>query len=238
MSAVPRCAMVLAAGLGLRLRPLTETRPKPLIEVTGRALLDHTLDRLAAAGVRHVVANLHYKGEMIRRHLAARREPEVSFSDESEALLETGGGVARALEKLGAEPFLVVNGDVLWQDGVQNTLSLLARRWDEGAMDALLLVQPTVGAIGYEGRGDYFMDPLGGLRRRREGEVTPFLFAGIQILHPRLFDGGPQGSFSLNLLYDRAEQAGRLYGHRHEGLWAHIGAPHSVAEAEAAFGRH
>ncbi len=237
MSAAPSSAMVLAAGLGLRMRPLTESRPKPLIEVAGKALIDHVLDRLAEAGVGRAVVNLHHMAEMIRRHLAPRRRPEVLFSDEGEALLETGGGVAHALDMLGPEPFLVVNCDVLWRDGVHDTLALLGGRWDDGEMDALLLAQTTVGAIGYEGRGDYFLEPDGRLRRRLDLEIAPFLFAGVQILHPRLFEGAPGESFSLNLLYDRAESAGRLYGQRHEGLWAHVGSPESLARAEAALGR-
>ena len=237
MSVAPRCAMVLAAGSGKRMRPLSLTRPKPLLQVAGKALLDHTLDRLAEAGVRRVVINLSYKGEMIRDHLAARLAPEVVFRDEGEAPLETGGGVAQALSLLGPEPFLVVNGDILWLDGAENTLALLGRRWDERVMDALLLAEPTISAIGYDGRGDYFMEPDGRLHRRRDSEVAPFAFAGIQILHPGLFDGAPQERFSLNRLYDHAEQAGRLFGQRHEGLWAHVGAPEAVAEAEAALGR-
>lgn len=233
MRPVPKRAMVLAAGLGLRLRPLTESLPKPLVEVAGRTLLDRALDRLAEAGVERAVVNLHHLGDMIRRHLAGRRAPEVVFSDESEALLETGGGIARALELLGPDPFLVVNGDVVWLDGAQNTLEKLGGRWNDQAVDALLLAQPTVGAVGYQGRGDYFMTPEGRLRRRRDTELAPFLFAGIQILHPRLFDDVPAGAFSLNLLFDRAEGAGRLFGQRHEGLWAHVGSPHGLAEAEA-----
>ena len=236
MSPVPGCAMVLAAGLGTRMRPLTETRPKPLTEVAGKALLDHTLDRLAEAGVGRAVVNLHHLGGMIREHLAARRAPEIAFSDESEALLGTGGGVAHALDSLGPEPFLVVNGDILWFDGAANTLALLSRRWDAGEMDALLLVQATVGAIGYDGRGDYVMDANGRLRRRHDWEVAPFVFAGIQILHPGLFDDAPQGSFPLTLVYDRAETTGRLYGQGHQGLWAHVGSPEALTRTEAALG--
>ncbi len=230
VTVVPRHAMVLAAGLGLRLRPLTDSRPKPLIEVAGKSLLDRTLDRLAEAGVARAVVNLHHKGDMIRRHVSNRTAPEVVFSDESEALLETGGGIARALGLLGPEPFLAINGDIVWLDGAHNTLALLSGRWGEAA-DALLLTLPTPRALGYQGRGDYFMARDGRLRRRRDHESAPFLFTGIQILHPRLFDGAPPGSFSLNLLYDRAERAGRLFGHRHQGLWAHIGSPEALAEA-------
>jgi MurNAc alpha-1-phosphate uridylyltransferase len=227
--------MVLAAGLGTRMRPLTDERPKALVEVGGKALIDYALDRLAVVGVEDVIVNLHHLGEQVEAHLADRQRPGTAFSDESAALLETGGGVAKALDRLGSEPFFVVNSDVLWHDGAHNTLTMLGTCWDDAQMDALLLAQPTVGAIGYDGRGDYHMDPMGGLCRRLEHEIAAFLFAGVQILHPRLFDGAPAGAFSLNLLYDRAEAASRLYGQRHEGIWAHVGTPEAIAEAEAVF---
>lgn len=236
LSAAPKRAMVLAAGLGTRMRPLTETRPKPLIEVAGKALIDHALDSLERAGVEEAVVNLHHFGDMIRAHLAPRRRPAIAFSDESETLLETGGGVAKALERLGPDPFLVVNGDILWLDGAANTLARLGERWMDGRMDALLLLQPTVGALGYAGRGDYDMDAEGLAFRRVEQTIAPFLFAGVQILHPRLFEGAPEGPFSLNLLWDRAERAGRLFGLRHEGPWAHVGTPEAIAEAAAMLG--
>ncbi len=233
MSAAPKRAMVLAAGLGKRMRPLTETLPKPLIEVAGKALIDHALDGLERAGVEEAVVNLHHLGHQVRAHLAGRRCPAIAFSDESAALLDTGGGVAKTLERLGPGPFLVVNGDILWLDGAGDTLARLGERWRDAGMDALLLLQPTVGALGYDGQGDYRMDAEGRACRRGEHAIAPFLFAGVQVLHPRLFDGAPEGPFSLNLLWDGAERAGRLYGLRHEGPWAHVGTPEAIAEAAA-----
>ena len=232
MSGVPKTAMVLAAGLGTRMRPLTDKRPKALVEVAGRALIDHVLDRLAAAGVARAVVNLHHHADRLRAHLAARGAPRIELSDETELLLDTGGGVRRALPLLGDAPFIVANADALWLDGVDDTFAVLSRAWSDAAMDALLLMQPTVGALGYGGLGDYLLDPLGRLCRRSEHEVVPFLFAGIQILAPDAFENAPDGPFSLNLIYDRAQAAGRLFGVRHEGLWAHVGAPDAIGLAE------
>ena len=231
--AMPQRAMVLAAGRGERMRPLTDQRPKPLIEVRGRAMLDWLLDRLAAAGVAEVVVNLHHLGEMIAGHLDSRREPKILFSREDE-LLDTGGGVTKALALLGKAPFFVANGDVVWLDGLTPAFERLAAAWDDKTMDALLLLHPTAYAYGYGGRGDFFMDPDGVLRRRDECEVAPFIFAGIQILHPRLFKNVPGGSFSLNLLYDRAAEAGRLWGLRHDGEWFHVGTPEALKDVEDA----
>lgn len=226
--------MILAAGLGRRMRPLTDSRPKPLIEVRGRALIDYALDRLQAAGVRRVVVNLHWKGDLLRAHLANRRGLDILFSDESEALLETGGGVAQALPLLGDAPFYVVNADVLWLNGAKDALHRLAAAFSADSTDALLLLHPTVRAIGYCGPGDYHMLPDGRLRRRREGEVAPFVFTGVQILSPALFREAPEGAFSLNLLYDRAQQAGRLFGLRHDGEWMGLNDPEALAAAEEA----
>lgn len=228
----PRTAMVLAAGLGKRMRPLTDKLPKPLVPVAGRTLLDRVLDRLEAVGVEHVVINLHYFREVMERHLAGRNHPRIELSPEP-VLLETGGGVKNALPRLGREPFYVLNADVLWLDGTSPALQRLARAWDDASMDALLLLQSSVAAIGYDGVGDYFADPLGRLRRRRGHELAPFIFAGVQILHPRLFAEAPDGPFSLNRLYDRAEEAGRLWGVRHDGLWFHVGTPQGLVETEA-----
>jgi MurNAc alpha-1-phosphate uridylyltransferase len=230
---MPATAMVLAAGLGLRMRPLTERLPKPLIEVDGRTLIDRILDHLAAAGVADAVVNVHHLAAQMRQHLAARQRPRIAISDESERLLETGGGIVKALPLLGPAPFLAVNGDVLWFDGTQPSLGDLAGFWREDRMDALLLLHPTVSAVGYDGAGDYLMDQQGRLARRRQG-VAPFLFAGIQILSPRLFEGLKPEPFSLNRVYDRAEAEGRLYGVRHLGRWMHVGTPASIAEAEQA----
>ncbi len=226
-----RRAMVLAAGLGLRMRPLTATRPKPLIEVSGRAMLDHALDRLAAVGVETAVVNVHWLGEQIVAHVAERRKPRIVISQETE-LLETGGGVAKALAELGPEPFYVVNADMLWLDGTVPALTRLARAWRDADMDALLLLHRTVAAVGYDGLGDYFADPLGKLTRRQGGEVAPHVYAGVQILHPRLLADAPTGAFSLNRCFDRAQEAGRLYGVMHDGLWFHVGTPSDLAEAQ------
>jgi MurNAc alpha-1-phosphate uridylyltransferase len=233
MSTAPARAMVLAAGKGLRLRPITLSRPKPLVEVGGQTMLDGALDRLAEAGVAEAVVNAHYLGQMIESHLQGRTRPRIHLSHE-EALLETGGGVKKALPLLGEEPFFVVNGDILWRDGKVPALRRLAEAWDGARMDALLLLQPTATAVGYEGLGDFVMDQLGRLRRREEGEVAPFLFAGLQILAPGLFAGTPDGPFSLNLIYDRALAAQRLYGLRHDGTWYHVGTPEDLQRVEAA----
>jgi N-acetyl-alpha-D-muramate 1-phosphate uridylyltransferase len=200
--------MVLAAGLGTRLRPVTDAIPKPLVEINGRPLLDHALDRLTAAGVESVVVNAHYKSGMLAEHLARLDHPRIELSEEAE-LLDTGGGVAQALPLLG-EAFFVVNGDVFWRDSKDSALLRLAGAFDPVAMDGVLLLQRTVTAVGYDGSGDYFLDPSGKPRRRREREVAPYLFAGIQLLHRRLFDAAPGRVFSLVRLFDRAEAAGRL----------------------------
>lgn len=234
MSGVPKTAMVLAAGLGLRMRPLTLDLPKAMVEVKGRSLIDRALDRLAAAGIEKAVVNLHHKGNTLRRHLAERGDIDIAFSDESEALLETGGGVARALPLLGSSPFFVINSDVIWLDAQGDSLHALAAAWDDTAMDALLLMHPTVLAIGYAGMGDFDMAADGRLTRREQRHVAPFLFTGIQLLHPRLFEGAPPGAFSLNRLYDQAAESGRLYGLRHQGIWMDVGTPAGLKAAEAA----
>jgi MurNAc alpha-1-phosphate uridylyltransferase len=223
MSPGPKSAMLLAAGRGTRLRPITATLPKPLIEIAGRTLLDHAIDRLAQAGVERVVVNLHYKAEMIAAQLARREHPRIELSREEE-LLETGGGVKRALPLLDAV-FFALNADVLWLDGVDGVLGRLARYFDSKKMDAALVMQRTVHAVGYEGHGDYFLDPLGVPRRHGEREVAPYIYTGIQILHRRLFDGIADRVFSLKRLYDRAEVAGRLGAIIHDGEWFHVGSP-------------
>ena len=230
----PSVAMVLAAGLGKRMRPLTDTLPKPLLPVAGRTLVDRVLDRFQDAGTARVVINLHHFREAMEKHLVARRQPPIELSFEP-SLLETGGGIRNALPKLGGGPFYAANADVLWLDGKVPALRRLAAAWNDAAMDALLLLHPTVSAVGYEGAGDYFADPLGRLRRRRGAATAPFIYAGVQILHPRLFADAPEGPFSINVLYDRAEAAGRLWGIRHDGMWFHVGTPQGLAETEAAF---
>jgi MurNAc alpha-1-phosphate uridylyltransferase len=227
----PKSAMVLAAGRGTRLRPVTEALPKPLVEIAGRTLIDRIIDRLAEAGVEHVVVNLHYLGEAIAARLGERGHPRIELSREA-TLLDTGGGVKRALPLLD-ETFFAVNGDVLWLDGVANILARLAQAFDPERMDAALVMQRTVWAVGYEGRGDYFLDSLGAPRRRGEREVAPYIYAGIQLLHRRLFDGVEDEVFSLKRLYDRAEDAGRLGAIVHDGDWFHVGTPAGLAETRA-----
>ena len=229
----PHAAMVLGAGLGTRMRPLTDSRPKPLIPVQGRAMLDRILDRLEAVGVGEAVINLHHLGEMIEAHLSDRARPRIAYSREA-TLLETGGGVRRALPLLGPAPFYAINGDVCWLDGCRPALARLADAWDDATMDALLLLHPTAFAIGYAGPGDFILSAEGCARRRGEREIAPFVFAGVQVLHPRLFADAPEGAFSLNVLYDRAAENGRLWGLRHDGEWLHIGTPAQLREAEAA----
>lgn len=236
MTGVPKSAMVLAAGLGTRMRPISDAVPKPLVEVGGRTLLDHAIDRLALAGVEEIVVNVHYKAEMVAAQLAARDHPRIRISREAE-LLETGGGVANALPLLG-EFFFTVNADVMWLDGVEDTLARLAAAFDPAAMDAVLLLQRTVTAVGYDGRGDFFLNPLGVPRRRGEREIVPFIFAGVQLLHRRLFDAVAERRFSLNRLYDRAQRAGRLHAIVHDGEWYHIGTPEGLAKTRARLSLH
>jgi len=228
--------MILAAGRGRRMGALTASLPKPLLQVGGRAIIDRVLDRVRDAGVERVVVNLHHEGDLLRRHLEARTDLDIQFSDERDSLLETGGGVARALPLLGGGPFYVINGDVIWFDGMGSALGALAARFEPGAMDALLLLQPTVGAIGYKNIGDFTMGGDGRLNRRCEGRVAPFIHSGIQILDPGLFKGCPAGAFSLNYIYDRAGEHDRLYGLRHEGGWMELNRPDGLAAAERALG--
>jgi MurNAc alpha-1-phosphate uridylyltransferase len=230
----PDHAMVLAAGLGTRMRPVTDGMPKPLVPVAGKPLLDHVLDKLADAGVGDAVVNVHYFAEQIEQHLASRRAPRITISDERRELLNTGGGVRAALRFLGTAPFFLLNSDTLWIDGVEGNLGRLAHAFDPARMDALLLLAPTATSVGYVGRGDFAMDPAGLLRRRREREVVPFVYAGAAVLAPRMFVDAPDGPFSLNLLFDRAIAAGRLCGLRLDGVWMHVGTPDAVAAAEAA----
>ena len=230
---VPTTAMVLAAGLGKRMRPLTIARPKPLIPIAGRTLLDRTLDHLREAGVQRAVINTHYFADHIDAHLARVDQGlEIALSDERARLLETGGGVVKALPLIDSDPFYVVNSDNLWVDGSLDTLKLLAHRWNPEVMDGLLLLVPLARATGYEGRGDFYMDPVGRLRRR-DHRVAPYVYSGVQLLARRLFDGEPAEPFSLNRIYDKALAARRLYGAVHQGLWFHVGTPEAVGITEA-----
>jgi MurNAc alpha-1-phosphate uridylyltransferase len=226
-------AMIMAAGLGTRMRPLTNDRPKPLVTVAGKALIDHDLDRLVAAGVKLAVVNLHYKADMLREHLRTRRDIEIAYSDETGGLLGTGGGVAQALPFFRGQPFFILNSDSIWVEGVTPALPRMIQMWDGDAMDGLLLMASMVTAMGYEGRGDFVLDAEGHVDRPGENALTPFAYPGVQIVHPRLFDNAPQGAFSTNLLWNRAIAARRLYGTRLDGVWIHVGTPEARAEAEA-----
>jgi MurNAc alpha-1-phosphate uridylyltransferase len=223
--------MVMAAGFGKRLRPFTNTLPKPMVPVLGRPMIDGVLDRLAAAGVERVVINLHHLGEVIRDHLTGRTDLDIAFSDESE-ILETGGGIKKALPLLGGDPFFVINAKIIWLNGKEDALHRLANAYDVERMDTLILLQPTVTAIGYDGPGDFLMDQKGRLKRRPEWGVAPFLNSGIYICHPRLFDESPDGAYSINLLWDRAIDQERLYGIRHDGEWYHVSTPQHLKEVE------
>jgi MurNAc alpha-1-phosphate uridylyltransferase len=235
---MPRRAMVLAAGLGVRMKPLTDRIPKPLVEVGGKPLIDHVLDRLADAGVERAVVNVHYLADAIERHLADRRAPAIAISDERGQLLETGGGVVKALPLLGPAPFFLINSDTIWIDSVKPNLLRLAEAFDPDRMDALLLLAPTTTSIGYGGRGDYAMAASGRLERRGERAVVPFVYTGTAIFVPELFAGAAEDRFSLTRLFDRAEEAGRLHGLRLEGVWMHVGTPDAIAQAEAALVAH
>jgi MurNAc alpha-1-phosphate uridylyltransferase len=232
MIPLPDSAMILAAGLGTRMRPLTENEAKPLLLLAGRSLLDHARDRLLAAGVRRHVVNAHWQAERIAAALAARPEPATLLVEE--VLLDTGGGVKAALPHLGPGPFFVVNGDAFWLDGPKPTLWRLAEAFDPARMDALLLMVRTAGVGGEVGRGDFLLDPLGRAQRPPERLIAPYLFGGVQILSPALFAAAPEGPFSLNLLYDRAIAKGRLFGLVHDGAWFHLSTPKDLMEAEAA----
>ena len=233
MSAAPSRAIILAAGLGTRMRPLTNDRPKPLVEVRRKALIDHAIDRLVDAGVKMIVVNVHYRAEMLKAHLADRRDVEIHISDETEALLDSGGGIAKVLPLFESEPFFTHNSDSIWVEGTGHALDKLKGRWNADEMDALMLVAPTVTSVCYEGRGDFMMDADGLLGRVPEQKVAPFVWTGVQIVHPRLFENAPGRKFSINILWDRAIGNRRLFGQRLDGVWMHIDRPEAIGEAEA-----
>lgn len=228
----PNTAFVLAAGLGTRMRPLTEKVPKPLVRLAGRALIDHALDRLAEAGVERAVVNVHYLADQIEAHVAERERPRITISDERAKVLDTGGGVAKALPLLGGGPFVVHNSDSVWLEGPVANIPALMNSWDGERMDALLLVAAAVDSLGYEGPGDFVMDASGRIARRQPGRPAPFVFTGVSIMHPRLLDGFDAEVFSLNAPWDRAIAAGRLYGMRMDGFWMHVGTPEALRDAE------
>ncbi len=226
-------AMILAAGLGKRMRPLTASQPKPLVRVAGKALIDHALDRLAEAGIARAVVNVHYLADALEAHVLARKVPQVSVSDERALLLETGGGMVKALGQL-PDPFFALNADNIWLDGPKSAFHDLSRRWDPDAMDALLLVVPHARALNFQGPGDFHMDPMGRLSRRRDGRIAPFIYTGIQLVSHRLLRDAPEGPFSTNILWNRAMAEGRLYGISFTGLWFEVGTPQAIRPTEEA----
>ncbi len=237
MSFRPETAMVLAAGLGTRMRALDPAAPKPLVRVAGRALIDHVLDRLAGAEIGTAVINVHYQADRLEAHLAGRRQPRILVSDERDVLLETGGGVKRAFDRglLGREAFLVHNSDSIWLESHERTLARLCAEWDEARMDCLMLLADPARSVGYTGRGDFDLDADDCVSRPAAGARAACVFTGVSILHPRLLAGAPDGAFSLNLLWNRAMAARRVVGRVLEGTWMHVGDPAAHAAAEQCF---
>ncbi len=229
-------AMILAAGMGKRMRPLTASQPKPLVRVAGKPLIDHALDRLEDAGVAKAVVNVHYLADALEAHIGGRAAPAVTISDERKELLETGGGMLKALPRL-PDPFFSLNSDNIWLDGPSSAFHDLSNRWNPDEMDALLLVVPHARAVNFSGAGDFHMDPLGRLRRRISGRIAPFIYTGIQLVSHRLMREAPEGAFSTNLLWNRAIEEGRLFGASFTGHWFEVGTPEAIAPTEAALRR-
>lgn len=234
----PTTAFVLAAGMGSRMRPLTDDKPKPMVALAGRPLIDHVLDRLAAAGITRAVVNVHYKADVLLAHLETRTHPRITISDERGELLDTGGGVVNARSSIGEAPFLIHNSDTVWLEQRVANIERLIGAWDPERMDSLLLLAERARSIGYDGAGDFEIAENGQLARRQKGQSVPHVFAGVSIAHPRMLVGAPQGAFSLNVLWDRAMAAGRLYGIVLDGSWMHVGTPQALDEAEEAIARH
>ena len=232
MTCRPKTAFVLAAGLGQRMRPLTDDTPKPMVRLAGRPLIDHVLDRLALAGVARAVVNVHYMATPLLAHLQRRDRPHITISDETAELLDTGGGVVRALASLGPDPFIIHNSDSVWLEPANANLERLIAAWDPVRMDSLLLLADRADSIGYDGAGDFRMAADGVLRRLAKFETVPHVFAGVSIAHRRLFEAAPSGPFSLNRLWDLAIARGRLHGIVMSGLWMHVGTPAALIAAE------
>ncbi|HEY7978256.1 MAG TPA: nucleotidyltransferase family protein [Rhizomicrobium sp.] len=232
MSKIITRAMIMAAGFGTRMRPLTNKIPKPLVKVQGRALIDHVMDRLVEAGVKTIVVNIHYMGDQIKAHVEKRKDVEIIISDETDAILDSGGGIFKALPHFKGEPFFHANADTVWVEGASHALERLKAAWNPAEMDALMLLASTVTTVCYDGRGDFMMDADGRLSRVPEGRISPFVWMSMEILHPRLFDGMQSGKFSINPLWDKAIAKGRLFGQRLDGVWMHIDRPDAVKQSE------
>lgn len=230
----PTDAMVLAAGLGTRMRPITDSKPKPLVEVGGKTLVDHVLDKLAEGGIAKAVVNVHHHADQMEAHLAGRTSPAIEISDERDRLLDSGGGVVKALPRLAGDAVFILNADTFWLDGASQNVERMREVWDPARMDALLLVAALTASVGFDGAGDFFLSQDGRLRRRPEREVTPFAYAGVAIMSRAAFANAPEGPFSLNRLWNEAIEADRLFGLRLDGLWLHVGTPQAILEAEEA----
>jgi MurNAc alpha-1-phosphate uridylyltransferase len=229
-------AMVMAAGMGKRMRPLTASQPKPMVRVAGKPLIDHALDRLVEAGVTKAVVNVHYLANALEAHLGERKNPDILISDERDMLLETGGGMVRAQPML-PDPFFCLNADNIWLDGPRDAFHDLSDRWNPDEMDALLLMVPHARALNFRGKGDFHMDPIGRLTRRRSGRIAPFIYTGIQLVSHRLLRDAPEGGFSTNILWERAIEEGRLFGAAFTGQWFEVGTPQSIKPTEEALQR-
>lgn len=232
----PKNAMMLAAGLGTRMRPITDNMPKPLVRVYGKTLVDHGLDALAKAGVSNAIVNIHYLADQMQEHLKDRKSPNVIISDETNELLNSGGGIANVIDRFGNKPFFLMNADSFWLEGAKPNLELLAEGWND-EMDILMLLATASNSVGYDGFGDFNMDAEGRLERRIERNIAPFIYSGAAIIHPRIFKDAPKGAFSLNVLFDQAIENGRLHGMRMGGLWLHVGTPDAINEAEMAIAK-
>ncbi len=233
----PKKAMVLAAGLGTRMRPITDKIPKPLVEVNGKTLLDHGLDALVQADVEEVIVNVHYHADQIENHLSKRNNLKIIISNERDQLLDSGGGIANALPHLGADPFYLINADSFWVEGYRPNLVRMADVWNHAEMDIMLLLAGMANAVGFGSKGDFSMDTDGRLKRRGEKKIAPFAYAGAAIINPTVFKNAPNGAFSLNKQFDAALEQERLFGLRLEGLWLHVGTPEAIHEAEDAIAR-
>ena len=229
-------AMIMAAGMGKRMRPLTATQPKPMVRVAGKALIDHALDRLEEAGVARAVVNVHYLADALEAHVLDRAVPKVTISDERAQLLETGGGLIKAQGQL-PDPFFCLNADNIWLDGPRNAFADLSARWNADEMDALLLLVGHAQAANFAGQGDFYMDPVGRLQRRQPGRIAPFIYTGIQLVSHRLLRDAPQGKFSTNILWNRAIEEGRLFGLAFTGQWFEVGTPQAIAPTQDALQR-